>query len=444
MKKLKLIIAREYKLMVMSKSFILTTLLMPLLIVVCGGVPALIGYLNDAGSDVEKVAIIDESGRYGAAVTDTEMYQFVAMKGDTASAANVRDFYDKSSGDLAAVVVIPATVDKGTAVTVYSESTVNISLKDHINRELSDTITRAKLASYGIEGLQEMIDNSTVDVDVKSVKWSNDGSENESSTEVAMILGLMLSLFTYMFVLMYGAMIMNGVVEEKTNRIVEVIVSSCKPFQLMMGKILGIGLVGLTQIAVWTMLMGIVMSVCGAVAGVGFGFMGDNSMMMGGAAQQAAACVDEDTMASIMRSLFSVNYVAIVSCFVLYFLGGYMLYASLFAACGSAVDQASDAGQFTSPLIFIMIIALYAGMACIDNPSGPMAVACSMIPFTSPVVMMIRLPYDVPFWQILVSLLLLYATAAGTVWVAARIYRTGILLYGKKHGFKDMFKWIKG
>ena len=444
MKKLKLIIAREYKSMVMSKSFILTTLLMPLLIVVCGGVPALIGYLNDAGSDVEKVAIIDESGRYGAAVTDTEMYQFVAMKGDTASAANVRDFYDKSSGDLAAVVVIPATVDKGTAVTVYSESTVNISLKDHINRELSDTITRAKLASYGIEGLQEMIDNSTVDVDVKSVKWSNDGSENESSTEVAMILGLMLSLFTYMFVLMYGAMIMNGVVEEKTNRIVEVIVSSCKPFQLMMGKILGIGLVGLTQIAVWTMLMGIVMSVCGAVAGVGFGFMGDNSMMMGGAAQQAAACVDEDTMASIMRSLFSVNYVAIVSCFVLYFLGGYMLYASLFAACGSAVDQASDAGQFTSPLIFIMIIALYAGMACIDNPSGPMAVACSMIPFTSPVVMMIRLPYDVPFWQILVSLLLLYATAAGTVWVAARIYRTGILLYGKKHGFKDLFKWIKG
>lgn len=444
MKKLKLIIAREYKSMVMSKSFILTTLLMPLLIVVCGGVPALIGYLNDAGSDVEKVAIIDESGRYGAAVTDTEMYQFVAMKGDTASAANVRDFYDKSSGDLAAVVVIPATVDKGTAVTVYSESTVNISLKDHINRELSDTITRAKLASYGIEGLQEMIDNSTVDVDVKSVKWSNDGSEIESSTEVAMILGLMLSLFTYMFVLMYGAMIMNGVVEEKTNRIVEVIVSSCKPFQLMMGKILGIGLVGLTQIAVWTMLMGIVMSVCGAVAGVGFGFMGDNSMMMGGAAQQAAACVDEDTMASIMRSLFSVNYVAIVSCFVLYFLGGYMLYASLFAACGSAVDQASDAGQFTSPLIFIMIIALYAGMACIDNPSGPMAVACSMIPFTSPVVMMIRLPYDVPFWQILVSLLLLYATAAGTVWVAARIYRTGILLYGKKHGFKDMFKWIKG
>ncbi|MBQ0068962.1 MAG: ABC transporter permease [Bacteroidales bacterium] len=444
MKKLKLIIAREYKAMVMSKSFILTTMLMPLLIVVCGGVPALIGYLNDAGSDVEKVAIIDESGRYGAAVTDTELYQFVALKGDTASATNAREFYDKSSGDLAAVVVIPAAVDQGAPVTVYSESTVNISLKDHINRELSDTITRAKLASYGIEGLQEMIDNSTVDVDVKSVKWSNDGSENESSTEIAMVLGMVLSLFTYMFVLMYGAMIMNGVVEEKTNRIVEVIVSSCKPFQLMMGKILGIGLVGLTQIAVWTVLVSIVMGVCGSIAGVGFGIMGDNSVMLGGAAQQAAASVDEDTMASIMRSLFSVNYAAILSCFVLYFLGGYLLYASLFAACGSAVDQASDAGQFTSPLMFIMIIALYAGMACIDNPSGPMATACSMIPFTSPVVMMIRLPYDVPFWQILVSLLLLYATAAGTVWVASRIYRTGILLYGKKHGFKDLFKWVKG
>lgn len=445
MKKLKLIIAREYKSVVMSKSFILMTLLMPLLIVVCGGVPALIGYLNDAGSDVEKVAIIDESGRYGAAVSDTEIYQFVALKGDSASATGAREFYDKADGDLAAVVVIPATVDQGTAVTVYSENTVSMSLKDHINRELSDTLSHAKLASYGIEGLQEMIDNSKVDVDVKSVKWSNDGDENESSAEMAMIIGLILSMFTYMFVLMYGAMIMNSVVEEKTNRIVEVIVSSCKPFQLMMGKILGIGLVGLTQIAVWTVLMGVVMSVCGAIAGVGFGFMGDNSMMMGGAAQQAAAAgVDEDMMKTVMRNVFSINYGAIVSCFVLYFMGGYMLYAALFAACGSAVDQASDAGQFTSPLVFIMIIALYAGMACIENPSGPMAVACSMIPFTSPVVMMIRLPYDVPVWQILTSLLLLYATAAGTVWVASRIYRTGILLYGKKHGFKDLIKWVKG
>lgn len=435
MNKLKLIIAREYMAMVRSKSFLLTTLLMPVLILLCGGVPALIGYLNDAGSDTETVAVIDESGHYAQALTDTDLYHFVALKGD--SATNAREFYDKSGGNLAAVVIIPRDVDSTAQVTVYSETTVNVSLKDALNEMLSDTLTRARVASYGIEGLQQMIDNSTVNVDVKSVKWSTDGSESESSTEMAMVLGMVLSLFTYMFVLMYGAMIMNGVVEEKTNRIVEVIVSSCKPFQLMMGKIIGIGLVGLTQIAVWTVLMGVIGMVCGSIAGIGMGLAGATPTV-------ATAGVDDDVMATVMRSVMSINYLPIVLCFVLYFIGGYMLYAALFAAFGSAVDQASDAGQFTTPVILVMIIALYAGMACTGNPNGPMAVACSVIPFTSPVVMMVRLPYDVPLWEIAGSLLLLYATAGLIVWLASRIYRTGILLYGKKHSFKDILKWLKG
>lgn len=441
MKKLKLIIAREYKAMVMSKSFILTTLLMPLLIVVCGGVPALIGYLNDAGSDVETVAVIDESGRYAQALADTDMYHFVALRGDTAT--NARAFYDKSGGDIAAVVIIPANVDSTAQVTVYSEGTVKANLKSTLNEMLSDTLTRARVASFGVEGLQDMIDSSTVDVDVKSVKWDEDGGESESSTEMAMILGFLLSMFTYMFVLMYGAMIMNGVVEEKTNRIVEVIVSSCKPFQLMIGKIVGIGLVGLTQLLVWNVLLGAIVFVCGSIVGVGMGFTGGMTEAMS-ASQQIAASVDEDMMTTIMRNVMAVNYLPILGCFVLYFIGGYLLYASLFAAFGSAVDQASDAGNFTTPIILVMIIALYAGMACIDNPNGPMAVWCSMIPFTSPVVMMIRLPYDVPVWEVVGSLLLLYVTAAGIIWVASRIYRTGILLYGKKYSLKDIVKWIKG
>ncbi len=436
MNKLKLIIAREYKAMVMSKSFILTTLLMPLLIVVCGGVPALIGYLNDAGSDVETVAVIDETGRYAGAIKDSELYHFVPMAGD--SAANAHDFYSKSNGAVSAVVIIPARVDSLPQVTVFSENTINASLKQELGKALSDTLTRARVASYGVEGLQQMIDNSSVDVDVKSVKWSADGSENESSTEVAMILGLVLALFTYSFVLMYGAMIMNGVVEEKSNRIVEVIVSSCKPFQLMMGKIVGIGLVGLTQIIVWSVLVSAIGSVLAMVVGVGGAVSGAMPSM------PQPTEVDESVMRDIMTGVMSVNYLPILCSFVLYFIGGYLLYAALFAAFGSAVDQASDAGQFTTPIILVMIIALYAGMACIENPGGPMAVACSMIPFTSPVVMMVRLPYDVPLWQIAVSLVLLYATAAGTVWIASRIYRTGILLYGKKHSIKDIFKWIKG
>ncbi len=436
MNKLKLIIAREYKAMVMSKSFIITTLLMPLLLLLVGGVPALIGYLNTSGSDVETVAVIDETGRYAAALHDTELFHFVAMRGDTAT--NARQFYDKSDGAVSAVVVIPASIDSLHQATIYSEGTVNVSLKSTINDALSDTLSRAHVAAYGIEGLQDIIDNSRVSVDVKSVKWDDDGSESESSAEMAMIVGLVLSLFIYMFVLMYGAMIMSGVVEEKSNRIVEVIVSSCKPFQLMMGKIVGIGLAGLTQLLVWVAMLTIVTAAVGSAVGIGFGLSGN---MPDAAA--AAAAVDEDTMTQLMRSVMSINYTPILVSFVLYFIGGYLLYASIFAACGSAVDQASDAGNFTTPIIIVMIIALYAGMACIDNPNGPMAMWCSMIPFTSPIVMMVRLPYDVPLWQVALSLVLLFATAAAIVWLAARVYRTGILLYGKKHSLKDIVKWTR-
>lgn len=236
-----------------------------------------------------------------------------------------------------------------------------------------------------------------------------------------MIFGIALSFITYMFVIMYGAMIMNSVIEEKTNRIVEVIVSSCTPFQLMMGKIIGVALVGLTQFAIWVLIIGAVVGITGlSVGGVG-----------------------SDGIAAVLQAVGSINITYILICFVIYFIGGYLLYASLFAGFGSAVDQASDASQFSTPIIMIMIIALYAGMACMENPNGTMAMWCSIIPFTSPIVMMVRLPYGVPFLQLALSIVLLYATAAFMIWISSRIYRTGILLYGKKHSLKEIFKWIK-
>lgn len=336
------------------------------------------------------------------------------------------------------MVVIPADVDSTAAVTVYSENTINLALKERIARQLSDTLTRARVASYGVPGLQKMMDDANVSVDLKSVKWNAEGDESQSSTEVALVVGLILAFLTYMFVLLYGAMIMNGVIEEKTNRIVEVIVGSCKPFQLMMGKIIGVALVGLTQLAIWVVIMVVVGGVLSAI----FGPAALTATSPDGAAAMAAAADDFD-MAAVMQAVSSVNYVYILVSFVFYFIGGYLLYASLFAGFGSAVDQASDASQATTPIIMIMVVALYAGMACIENPGGPMAVWCSMIPFTSPVVMMVRLPYDVPLWQLVLSIVLLYATAAACVWLAARIYRTGILLYGKKHSFKEIMRWIK-
>ena len=434
MNKLRLIIAREYMSIVGRKSFIIMTLGMPLLFILIAAVPIGLAYLNDKGSDVQQIAVIDETGRYAAALHSDDMYSFVALKGDTVT--NAREFYDKSNGSISAVVIIPRNVDSTGVVNIYSEGTITPSLVSMIRSTLADTIQNAHLAALGIPNLQQMVDKAHVDVDVRSIKWSDEG-EQESSTDAAMGLGFLLSFITYMFVLMYGAMIMNSVIEEKTNRIVEVVVSSCRPFQLMLGKIIGVGLVGLTQMAIWIVLLAIV----GSVAGSAFGI--SNVSPDAVSPEALASAKDMGAMEVIMRETLSINYVPILVNFVLYFLGGYLLYSSLFAGLGSAVDQASDASQFTTPVILIMLIAFYAGIACAENPMGPMAVWCSIIPFTSPVVMMVRLPFGVPTWQLILSIVLLFGTALAITWMAARIYRRGILHYGQKASFKDLFKWIK-
>ena len=435
MNKLGLIIAREYMSIVGRKSFILLTLGMPLLFIIIMAVPIGLAYLNDKGSDTQKIAVIDETGRYAAALKSDDMYNFVAIKGDTVT--NAREFYDKANGSLDAIIIIPRDVDSTGVVNIFSEGTITPALVSSVRNVLSDTIETAHLTTMGIPNIQEMVEKAHVDVDVRSIKWSEAGDEQESSTEAAMGLGLMLSIFTYMFVLMYGAMIMNSVIEEKTNRIVEVVVSSCRPFQLMLGKIIGVGLVGLTQMLIWIVLLVVVAMVAGSVFGMG------NLSPDAVSPEALASAKDMGAMEAIVRETLSINYIPIIVGFILYFIGGYLLYSSLFAGLGSAVDQASDSSQFTTPVILVMLIAFYAGMACMQNPSGPTAVWCSIIPFTSPVVMMIRLPFGVPFWQLALSLGLLFGTAIGITWLAARIYRRGILHYGQKASFKDLFKWIK-
>ena len=433
MNKLRLIIAREYMSIVGRKSFIFMTLGMPLLFIIIMAVPIGLAYLNDKGSDTQQIAVIDETGRYAAALHSDDMYSFVAIKGDTVTDA--REFYDKANGSLDAIVIIPRDVDSTGAVNIYSEGTITPALVSMVRNTLADTIETAHLTAMGIPNIQQMVEKAHVDVDVRSIKWSEAG-EQESSTDAAMGLGFMLSLITYMFVLMYGAMIMNSVIEEKTNRIVEVVVSSCRPFQLMLGKIIGVGLVGLTQMAIWIVLLSIVGMVAGSVLGIG-NMASPETMAAAGTAVEAGA------MENIMREVMSINYLPIIINFLLYFIGGYLLYSSLFAGLGSAVDQPSDSSQFTTPVIFIMLIAFYAGMVCMENPTGPTAVWCSIIPFTSPVVMMVRLPFGVPTWQLVLSLALLFGTALLIIWLAARIYRRGILHYGQKASFKELFKWIK-
>ena len=262
-----------------------------------------------------------------------------------------------------------------------------------------------------------------------------------SSSDIASFVGLMLSLLIYMFILSYGGMVMQGVSEEKTNRIMEIMVSSVKPFQLMMGKIIGVALVGLFQCFIWIVLVSVLFTVAGTLFGIS-GAMPDTSAMAAGMNLPAEAASNAP-MADVMKILQGMNLVQMVVLFIFYFIGGYLLYASLFAAIGASINEQADSQQFMMPIILLFVFALYAGMFSIENPDGPLAFWCSLIPLTSPVVMMVRLPFDVPLWQIALSLLLLYGTSLLIVWLSAKIYRVGILMYGKKPSFKEMIKWIR-
>jgi ABC-2 type transport system permease protein len=437
--RLSLIIGREYLSTVGKRSFLLLTVLMPVLVIALCALPALLAEIKS--DDVKNVAVLDATGRYSRALQDTDEYHFYTLTdGDAPSA---RAYYEAESGrDVYAIVSIPATVDSLSTLSVYSPKSVPQGLSQTLSDQLDPLLREARIEAYGIDSLKEIMAACDVRLEVENIKWDESGEEQRSEAFAAQMLGLLLSLLTYMFVLCYGAMIMNGVIEEKTNRIVEVIVSSCRPMELMLGKIVGVALVGLTQIAIWGVLVGGGLSLLGLNAAATAS--PEVAMMQSVGAEAAAGAVTPDSaLAEVMAVVAGINWAQMLGCFLLYFVGGYLLYAALFAAFGSAVDQPSDASQFTMPIVMILIFALYAGMYSINNPDGPLAWWCSMIPFTSPIVMMIRLPYDVPTWEVALSLLLLFATAFATVYLAGRIYRTGILMYGKKTSLKELLRWLK-
>lgn len=424
-----IVMQREYYALVAKKSFIISTLLVPILMLGLMFIPALLMQVNK--SDALNVAVVDLSEKYGSALTDSEDYTFNILK-DT-STADIKDRYDEADGDIYAIVVIPKNVETTHQVNIYSESTIKHSLSQQVEDDLDKALSDAKIASYNIPELDRIVKDSQISVSVKSHTWNSDGDSVSSSSGLAMIIGLILSFLTYIFVIMYGAMIMSSVVEDKTNRIVEVIVSTCKPIELMLGKIISVGLVGLTQIAIWSVLLGIglfILSISGIVPEPA-------------STTEAMGEVEPSEMGEILQALVGINWWKMLGVFVLYFIGGYLLYASLFAAFGSAVDQQSDASQYMTPVMMIIVLALLIGEACMENPDSTLGVVSSFVPFTSPIVMMIRLPYDVPAWQILSSLVLLYATALLLVWIASKIYRTGILMYGRKVSFKEILRWVK-
>lgn len=425
-----LIIQREYKAIVAKKSFIIVTLLAPIIMIGLMLVPSILMDVNS--SDARAIAIVDLSGRYGKDFKDTDDYKYQVL--ENTQTDQIKQQYEEADGDIYAILVIPANVDATRQVNIYSDNPVKESLNREIEDVLNNSLSATKINSYDIPGLADIIEQSRVEVSVKSHTWDDEG-ETLSSSTLSMIIGMGLAFLTYMFVLMYGAMIMSSVVEDKTNRIVEVIVSSCKPLELMLGKIVSIALVGLTQIAVWAVFIGLGLFTLSLI-GIS---TPDSTMQMQEGIDQLPISKGEE----IVQAIVGVNWTKILFVFVLYFIGGYLLYGSLFAGFGSAVDQQSDANQFTMPIMMIIILALLIGEGCMQDPDGTLGVICSFIPFTSPIVMMIRLPYDTPAWEVATSILLLYATAFLLTYFASRIYRTGILMYGRKVTFKELLKWAK-
>lgn len=429
-----LVMQREYLSIVAKKSFIISTLLAPVIMLALVAIPALLMTVNN--SDSRLISIIDETGQYSDIFKDNDDYRFRIETDMTPE--NMKDRYKKADGDIYAIVVIPSDVEESKTINVYSEKPVKITLSRELEEPLNKSLSDAKIASYNLPELKDMIAQSDVEVKIRSHTWDEEG-EKVSSSEIAMIVGLFLAFLTYMFVLMYGAMIMGSVVEDKTNRIVEVIVSTCRPMELMLGKIVSIALVGLTQILILAVFLGIGLFVVSM-----FGIATSTPDIAAGmTAGTSMPEMPTSEVSDILQAVLGINWFRLLGIFILYFIGGYLLYAALFAGFGSAVDQQSDANQFTMPIMMIIILALVIGQACMENPDGTLGVIASLVPFTSPIVMMIRLPYDVPAWQILTSLLLLYGTALLFVFLASRIYRTGILMYGRKVSFKEIIRWIK-
>lgn len=438
MNNLGIIIQREYNTRVRKKSFIIMTFLTPLLMVALIMLPMLLSTVK--GSKTEEIAVYDESGQYVSRLQSGEQFVFFPIN------TPIQDIPAEERGLYAAFLSISGNLcDSSGMVRFYSQKQISMDLKYEVESQLEDMASQDKIASYNIPELAQILQDVHPSVRTESILWSDKkgAEEQKTSAELSMIIGMIATLLIYMFIFIYGSMVMNGVVEEKSNRIVEIIVSSVKPFQLMMGKIIGIALVGLTQVALWVVLVVVLSSVMGAVVGMPSdpaALMEAQNMMNG--SMPAAQAMDSGMMEGL-QILQSFNWIQIVLWFILYFLGGYLLYASIFAALGGAIDNNDDAQQFTLPVTIPVIFALYVGIYGAMNPEGPLVFWCSFIPFFSPVVMMVRLPFGVPTWQLWLSFAILVITFLLIVKLAAKIYRTGILMYGKKVTYKDLWNWLK-
>ena len=429
MNKILIIIQREFLKRVRTKGFIILTITMPFIMAALVFVPLWLSSIEN--DEQQKVAVIDPTGVYAKALKASKSFAFSAQPVITEEMRSEDSPYD-------AVVAISGDLVKNNGkVTIYSHKEIPGNMLDYIQSKLNETVQKQKLEATGIAGLDKIIDDVQRDVNMRTVKWSKEGDEQASSTYVAIIVGGIFTLLIYIFVITYGGMVMQSVIEEKTNRIIELLVSSVKPFQLMMGKIIGVMLVGIAQMALWGVMLSIIMT----VASVGFGVSQAQSIAAGQPMPSPTMNMSQDTQ-ELLTAIVNLPYAEIGLMFIIMFVGGYLLYSSFFAATGASINEQEDANQFVVPITMITLFGLYAAMYSIENTDGPLAFWASLFPLTSPIVMMIRIPFGVPLWQELLSIALLYASAFLMIWIGGKIYRVGILMYGKKPSIKEIIKWM--
>lgn len=445
------IISREYSTRVKKKSFIIMTLLTPLIFVAFFLVPILI--MGNEDKEFKKIAVIEDgTNLFKGVIRDRDDADFVYLENTDVN--SLKNTFEEA-GYYGILYISPVVTNVPQAIQLISKKQPPMDLLNYIERTLETDIENKKLKAYNIEDIDKILKSVQTDVSVQTIRIDDEGETKETNTGVSMVMAYVGAFLMYMIVLLFGVQVMRGVFEEKNNRIVEVIISSVKPVELMMGKIIGIALVGLTQFAVWILLTFAILTVVKSTV------LPDDPQQI---SEQITSSVmsqtgvdpeseevqevldlsaQEKEFARLFNNLMNVNWPLILTSFFFYFIFGYLLYASVFAAVGSAVDTDSDTQQFMFPIMLPIILGLFVAMGTMENPESSLAFWFSMIPFTSPIVMMARIPFEVPVWEVIVSVVVLIATFIGFIYLSAKIYRVGILMHGKKVTYKEMWKWIR-
>lgn len=443
MGKIYTIIKREYLSRVRKKSFVVMTILGPLLMAGLMIAPVVISRLSDR---IYEIAIVDDTDLFFDQFQDTNSISFTPVDRGIDNALSLMH-----QGHFDAVLHIPEIAfEAPSSLRLFSARATNLNAKIYVENTLKHEFESLKLGAAGID--KEILRSIETPVNIHAIRVKEDGQELTDYPEISMALGIIGGIMIYIFIFLFGSQVLRGVMEEKTNRIVEIIVSSVKPFQLMMGKIFGVGLVGLTQFLIWIVLTFAIIGTVSSLAPDWFRFTPDEQIYTTGVQslnpQELQAHMESMQEANtgagqILQGLASINFPVMILSFIFYFLGGYLLYSALFAAIGAAVDNEADTQQFMLPVTIPLIFAFIMAQMVINNPSGPVAFWLSVIPLTSPIIMMVRIPFGVPYIDVAISAISLIAGFVATTWLASKIYRTGILMYGKKITYGELWKWIK-